>query len=76
MLNLGVIAYASHNLAAVHLRHLYVGEHDVGSRVRGNGYCLAGVYGRGGVEADALDALQHLREELTLQAVVVYYHHG
>ena len=34
-----------HNLAAVHLRHLYVGEHDVGSRLRGDGYCLAGVYG-------------------------------
>ena len=69
-------AYAAHYLAAVHLRHLDVGEHDVRILLHSNPNGFVGVYGRRDVELHAVDAPKHLVEKLTLQAVVVYYHHG
>ena len=68
--------YAAHYLAAVHLRHLDVGEHDVRILLHSNTDGFVGVYGRRDVELHAVDAPKHLVEKLILQAVVVYYHHG
>ena len=70
-----VFAYALHYFSSVHLGHFDVGEHNVWSVFSGESYSLLSVCGSGDIEADALYACKHLKEQLLLQTVVVDNQH-